>query len=254
MMDKDKLRKADIFSGGIIFLFGLWIISRALKMPMKDSWGGVQNVWFVSPALFPLLVGGMISLLGVLLVRTAFKSVGKEGLKVTLQWLFSRNLITYLCDSATLRFYAVVVLFISFVFMNIPRVDFFLSSVLFLVVFISMFYLDDDTLLLKLFFFYLAGSGGFIVYFVLGLPVKLATILPHPNDWLALVFIIAYLIYAWTLIRNTPALRKKFRTSLILALVTPFLIVSIFKYFLLVPMPKEGLVVTVMDAIRYFDF
>ena len=33
-------------------------------MPMKDTWGGVQNVWFVSPALFPLFVGAMIMLLG----------------------------------------------------------------------------------------------------------------------------------------------------------------------------------------------
>lgn len=254
MMDKDKLRKADIFSGGIFFLFGLWIIGQALKMPMKDSWGGVQNVWFVSPALFPLLVGGMISLLGVLLIRTAFKAVGKEGIRVTLQWLLSRNLITYLASHTTLRFYAVVVLFLSFVFLNIPRIDFFLCSILFLVVFISMFYFDDDDLLLKLFFFYLAGVGGFIVYFVIGFSAQLATFLPNPNDWLALVFIIAYLIYAWTLIRNTPALRKKYRTSLILSLVTPFLIVSIFKYFLLVPMPKEGLIVTVMDAIRYLDF
>ncbi len=47
MLEKDKLRKADIFSGSIISLFGLWIISQAVKMPMKDSWGGVQNVWFV---------------------------------------------------------------------------------------------------------------------------------------------------------------------------------------------------------------
>jgi hypothetical protein len=58
MMDKDKLRKADIFSGSIIMLFGLWIISQALQMPMKDSWGGVQNVWYVSPALLPPVRGG----------------------------------------------------------------------------------------------------------------------------------------------------------------------------------------------------
>jgi hypothetical protein len=43
MMEKDKLRKADIFSGAIISLFGLWIILQALKMPMKDSWGGVPS-------------------------------------------------------------------------------------------------------------------------------------------------------------------------------------------------------------------
>lgn len=37
MLEKDKLRKADIFSGGGISIFGLWVMSRALQMPMKDS-------------------------------------------------------------------------------------------------------------------------------------------------------------------------------------------------------------------------
>ena len=32
MMEKEKLRKADIFSGGIIFLFGLWIVYQAMQM------------------------------------------------------------------------------------------------------------------------------------------------------------------------------------------------------------------------------
>ncbi len=93
MMEKEKLRKADIFSGGIIFLFGLWIVSQALKMPMKDSWGGVQNVWFVSPALFPLFVGAMIMLLGALLIRIAFREVGSKELKRVLRWLGSPDMI-----------------------------------------------------------------------------------------------------------------------------------------------------------------
>ena len=54
MLEKENLRKADVYSGAIICLFGLWIILQALKMPMKDSWGGVQNVWYVSPGIFPL--------------------------------------------------------------------------------------------------------------------------------------------------------------------------------------------------------
>ena len=54
MLEKEKLRKADIFSGLAIFLFGLFMVLMASEMPMKDSWGGVQNVWYVSPALFPL--------------------------------------------------------------------------------------------------------------------------------------------------------------------------------------------------------
>ena len=52
MMEKEKLRKADAYCGIVIFIFGAWIVRQATKMPMKDRWGGVQNGWFVSPALF----------------------------------------------------------------------------------------------------------------------------------------------------------------------------------------------------------
>jgi len=254
MMDKDKLRKADIFSGGVIILFGLWIIDQALKMPMKDSWGGVQNVWFVSPAIFPLFVGAVIMLLGALLTRTGLKSVGFQELRRILRWLGSSDLIHFLKTMAVIRFYTIVVLFFSFVFLNIPRIDFFLCSVLFLVVFISMFYFDDATLLKKMLLFYLTGTCIFIIYFAMGLSAALTPTLPYPSDWLTLVFIIAYCVYVWTLIRKNKRLRKKYKTSLILAVVAPFLIGFIFKYLLLVPMPKEGLIVALMDAIWYFEF
>lgn len=254
MLEKEKLRKADIFSGGVICLFGLWVIRRALQMPMKDSWGGVQNVWFVSPALFPLIVGGMIAILGILLTRTALKSVGRDELVQTLRWLGSAQLIRFLKSAAEIRLYAIAVLFFSFVFLNLPRIDFLLCSVLFLAVFISMFHFDDDALLLKLFFFYLAGSVGMLVYFLLGLPGLLDGRVPYPNDWLTLMFIIGYQVYARRQIRHSPALRKKYRMSLLLAVVPPFVICPIFKYFLLVPMPTEGLVTATMDAIWYWDF
>jgi hypothetical protein len=100
MMETEKLRKADIFSGTIISLFGLWVVSQALRMPMKDSWGGVQNVWFVSPALFPLFVGGIIVVLGIALVVNALKIVGISGLTDTLGWLKSPELMRFLRSEA----------------------------------------------------------------------------------------------------------------------------------------------------------
>ena len=111
MMDKEKLRKADIFSGGVIMLFGVWIISQAIQMPMKDSWGGVQNVWYVSPALFPLFVGAMITLLGALLVRKALQTVGRKGLMDVLHWLGGSDLVHYLKTPAVFRFYAMTIVF-----------------------------------------------------------------------------------------------------------------------------------------------
>ncbi len=254
MLEKEKLRKADIYSGLVIFLFGLFIVLMASEMPMKDSWGGVQNVWYVSPALFPLLVGGVIMLLGALLTRTALKLAGIKALAETVRWFGSRKLFEFLISDSVIRFYAITVLFVSLVYLTLPRIDFFLSAILFLTVFITMFYFDDDQLLKKLFYFYLAGVGLLIVYFASGLDAAIGRSVPFAGDILAICFILAYCIYAWTLIRSRPPLRKKFRTSLIVALAAPFVIGPIFKYFLLVPMPTEGLIVAVLDYFRYFEF
>jgi hypothetical protein len=254
MLETDKLRKADIFSGIVISLFGLWVIGQALKMPMKDSWGGVQNVWFVSPALFPLFVGLVIVLLGIGLTVNALRIVGLSGLTDTLAWLKSAQLIRFLKSEPMMRFHAIVVLLFSFVFLNIPRIDFFLCSVLFLTAFISMFYLDDPRLLLKMLRLYIAGTIVLSFWFALGIPAALETSWPYSSDWLTLAFIMVYGTYVFRLTRGDRLLRKKYRTGLILSVAAPFSIGPVFKYFLLVPMPTEGLIVVVMDAIRYWDF
>ena len=254
MLEKDKLRKADVFSGALMFIFGLWIVSQALKMPMKDSWGGVQNVWYVSPALFPLFVGGIIAILGLVLCRIALKEVGLKAFQQTISWLASRELFSFLNSLPNLRFYTIAVLFLSFIYLNIPRIDFFLGAVLFLVVFISSFYFDDAVLLKKLFFFYLAGIVVLILFFILGLNQALEGKIPFPADILTAGFIIAYCVYAWSLIRSQPLFRKKFRTALIVAFVAPFMVGMIFKYFLLVPMPHEGLIVAMLDYVWYYEF
>ena len=78
--------------------------------------------------------------------------------------------------------------------------------------------------------------------------------MPYPADILTLGFILAYCIYAWVLIRQNSALRKKYRTALIVGLASPFIVGMIFKYFLLVPMPSEGLVIAVTDYFWYLEF
>ncbi len=254
MLEKENLRKADVFSGAIIGLFGLWVVLQALKMPMKDSWGGVQNVWYVSPAIFPLFVGCVIMLLGGLLCRTALKTIGFKAFAETVRWLSSKALLQFLNSIPNLRFYAIVVLLFSFVFLNIPRIDFFLSAVLFLAVFITSFYFDDAGVLKKLFFFYLAGVIVLILFFSSGLNEPLSRVVPFPADILAFGFIVAYCVYAWMLVRNNVVLRKKYRTAMIVAIASPFIVGMIFKYFLLVPMPSEGLVVAVMDYFWYLEF
>jgi putative tricarboxylic transport membrane protein len=253
MMDKDKLRKADLFSGSIIFLLGLYIVAESLQMPMKDSWGGVQNVWYVSPAIFPLFVGSMITLLGAFLVKIALKSVGVKGLTDVTGFLFSPRMIVFLKQAQNIRFYAILTLLISFVFIMIPRIDFFLAAIFFLAVFIPLFYLDDDSLVKKMLVFYLVQMGVLSLFLLTGLDSALAG-LGFPADILVLVCIVTFAVFAFSLVRNDVQKRKKFKTCMILAVVTPILIGVIFKYLLMVPMPFEGLFVALTDAVWYFEF
>jgi multisubunit Na+/H+ antiporter MnhC subunit len=254
MLDKDKLRKADIFSGAAVFLFGLWVFGQALRMPMKDSWGGVMNVWYVSPALMPLFVGAMIMLLGALLCRMGLKAVGWETFKQTLGFLLSAEMRRILNSDASVRFYAIAALFLTLVYINLPRIDFFLCAVLFLAVFITMFYFLDDRLLRRFLAFYLAGEAVLLALFALGLH-RSSGESPSPiPDLLALAFICAYLLFAWSQLGARPELKRKFRIGLVVALATPLVIGMAFKYFLMVPLPKEGLVVAALDYLWYLEF
>ena len=254
MLEKEKLRKADAFTSLIISLFGLWIVGEAFKMPMKDSWGGVMNVWYVSPALLPLSIGIIITLLGLLLFRVALKAVGFKEIMNTVRWLLSSRMVEFLRLDTSARFCAIAVLFLTLVFMNLPRIDFFLDAVLFLFAFITMFYFYDDRLMKKFLLFYLAGEVAFIIYFALDLDSLLNEIDPFATDWLALCFVAGYVLYVWTSVRRNPDLRKRYRLALIVGFLAPFVIGPIFKYFLLVPMPKEGLVVAVLDYFWYLEF
>jgi putative tricarboxylic transport membrane protein len=254
MIEKEKLRKADVFSGALISLFGLWIISQAFKMPMKDSWGGVMNVWYVSPALLPLSIGIVLTVLGLMLCRIGLKAIGLTEFKNTVRWLSSKRMVSFLTLDTTVRFYAIAVLFLTLVYVNLARIDFFLCAFLFLIAFITMFYFDDDAVLKRLLLFYIAGEVGFIIYFALHLGVFVDEFVPFGTDLLSLCFTLTYCLYAWRLVQQVHEHRRKFRISVMIGIVTPLIIGAIFKYFLMVPMPKEGLVVTFLDMVRYLDF
>jgi hypothetical protein len=254
MLAKDTLRKADIFSGTLIFLFGLFVVYQALQMPMKDTYGGVQNVWYVSPAIFPLFIGAIIALLGAALTVIALKSVGRQQLASVFHYLASPELIAFLKQPATIRFYAIVLVFSSFIFVMIPRVDFFLAAVFFLMVFISMFYFDDDQLLFNILLFFITVSVLLIIFFAAGFDALLADSLAYPGDWLMLAFIAAFAAFDWGLVKNRTGLRRKYRTCLLLAIIAPFTVGIIFKFLLLVPMPFEGAVVELLDTIWYYDY
>jgi len=148
-MDKSKLRGADFITSLLLIAFGVWILVQAFQMPMKDTYGGVVNVWYVSPALFPLFIGIGIILLAINILVHALKTSGYQVFK---EFLLSEKKV-HITEKGY-RFLAILVPLLSLVYMNLPRIDFFLSILMFLLFFIPVFYFDDFPLLKKLLAFY----------------------------------------------------------------------------------------------------
>lgn len=253
MEDKDKLRKADIVTGIILVALGLFIISEAFEMPMQASYGGVQNVWYVSPALMPLIIGAALVILGVVLSVNGARYFGWSN-TVRMAKGMVRLRGAGALTPKTLRAVMVVVLLIIYVYLNVPRVDFFLSTWLFLFVFVTAYYFDDDALFRKLIGFYLAGTALFFLYFVTGAHAALQHSFRYTTDILTLLFIVAYGVYAWVKTRSVEALHRKYRISFTVSLLVPLILVPVFKFFLLIPLPVEGGIIGLMSLVRYAVF
>ncbi len=245
-MEKSKLRGADLITSMLLILFGSWILYNAFHMPMKDTYGGVMNVWYVSPALFPLFIGFGIILLSLNILVHALKNGGFQSLKDSIQNYGRLHL-----SEKGYRFLGILVPLLSLVYMNLPRIDFFLSIVLFLIFIIPVFYFDDLTLLKKLLTFYSAEMGILLLVFLTGIDKILASVFLYSLDIIALVLSAAFYMYLRKQLGNEAEHRRKLRHALLISFLTPLILVPVFRFFLRVPLPKEGGIVDILFLLYY---
>ncbi len=76
MWQGKALRRADCVSGLAFILLGGYVLYEGLQMPMGGVYAGVDNPWYASPASFPLLIGGLLVILGAMV---GFKGLRKGG-------------------------------------------------------------------------------------------------------------------------------------------------------------------------------
>jgi len=244
-MEKKELRKADFITSVLLLLFSMWMLIETFKMPMKDTFGGVQNVWYVSPALFPLIISIFIFILGIVLFTHSIKS---GGAKYFLDSISERN--KFFSDK-NIRFLSILLALLFFVYLDIPRIDFFISTLLFLIFFIPIFYFDEMQLLRKLTLFYFIGNIVLIFIFITRLSTFLNSYYKYSIDLIALSFFLIYGIYIWTNIKNNHVFLKKYIISLLVTIAVPLILCPIFRFFLLVPLPREGFIIQIMYNIYY---
>ena len=80
-MEKDSLRRADFKTGVTLIVFCLWFLSVTFAfMPFRETYGGVTNVWYVSPWIFPAIILTLLLILSIVLTLHAAKENGHRDL------------------------------------------------------------------------------------------------------------------------------------------------------------------------------
>ncbi|MCG8568655.1 MAG: hypothetical protein MJB14_00810, partial [Spirochaetes bacterium] len=78
--DKRKLRAADFITAICLIVFSIIILKFASDMPIRDTYAGVESKFYVSPALFPILISGILIILAIVLLLKSIKDGGMKYL------------------------------------------------------------------------------------------------------------------------------------------------------------------------------
>ena len=247
MMDRKQLREADFITSILLILFSIWELSQAFSMPMKDSYAGVSNVWYVSPALLPIFIGASLLILGCVLCR---HSIRNGGLRTLVQrWRRSDGVSTGLSEAGE-SFLSILLAFGSFVYLTIPRIDFFLAILNFLFYFMVIFYFDDRAFKRMYGLWYAAAVALFTLISAIGLYRFLHARFFYLFDILFLLLFAMQLVVVRGWARRHDR-ADRFRVAWIVTLLTPTVLVPLFRYFLLVQLPYEGGIIRLMNLVYY---
>ncbi len=245
MMETKKLRQADFITSILLILFGAWVLFEAFQMPMKGTYGGVKNAWYVSPALLPLIIGGAVVLLGITLLLFSIRTGGAADCIKSFQNIKLRTSVKLE------RFLAIIIAFVVLVYLFIPRVDFFLSVWFFLSYLTIGFYLDSNEILRKMTLTYVGISIVFLILFGFGLAEQVNSGFKYSTDVIALVSIIVLHLIAYKMACREQTMKKKFMLAALISIIVPLILAPLFRYALLVPLPNEGGIIDLMSLIYY---
>ena len=136
MLPPKTMRKVDVVLSSALFGLGILVINAALGMPWDDGRTGGDSAWFLSPGIFPLVIGAMISAFSLRVLYRAISEGGHKGLLNSFRVWF-RNLPT---NTRIHRVATVFLLIGIYIFGLIGRIDYYIGTILFLFVFMMLFY------------------------------------------------------------------------------------------------------------------
>ena len=246
---KKRLRGIDFWCGVAVMLFGAFVVFEGFGMPLEDSWGGVQNVWYVSPALSPIFVGIGLILLGILLCSIGLREAGGAEIRRVLRSALAADTLLSL---PLQRFVAAAAIPAAYIYVLIPRIDFCIASLFFLWSYMMLFHLVDTQGFRQLRLVFAAGTAMLCAAVIMAEALGHEA-MPYVGDLLTTICTAAFILRARSVVSRHGSGAAFWRTLAICVAVTIILAVC-FRFFLLVPLPTEGTVIEFMDRIRYNEF
>lgn len=242
-LEQEKMHGWDFAFSLIVMLFSVGVIVISLTMPFSGTVGGVTTEWYESPGLLPLFIGCSLFAAGLSVFMQAKHANGRA---LFVKYFKEINPTGFLVSAGGI---------ISYIYVLITWYDFFLASAVFLLLYIGIYYLDDDAISSKLLKIYYSAIVISIALFMTGADKLLNSGYAFTTDLLllatgALLFLAMYR----AAVQSGSELRQKVRRLTLIAIIFPAVLCPIFRYFLLVPLPKEGLVVEQVFNHTYYTY
>jgi uncharacterized membrane protein YhaH (DUF805 family) len=243
MDDLLRMRRADFWTSLIFFGIAAGMIGSAMTMPLKESFAGVQNAWYVSPALLPLMIAAGLLILATTLLCNAIRTGGAAAALASLgRWAEASR-------DATVRMLVSIAIIAGYVFGLIPRVDYVIATALFLQVFIAAFYVGRKEIMrLQTASFLLLVAPAFLAD-LLGVYPSPGTAPRYALDLIVLLIAFGLGLVTWRRLAPDPIGRRRFAITTTVSIVVALLTSVSFKFGLLVPLPAEGPVVRAMETV-----
>ncbi|WED28756.1 hypothetical protein L3V77_22730 [Vibrio sp. DW001] len=227
----------------VVVIFAAFIIVNSLTMPFSGTVGGVKTTWYESPGLLPLFIGFALLMAGI----SIFLSNKKEGgYSLFLKQLKFFNPTAFFISGGGL---------LSYIYILITWYDFFLGSMAFLLFYIALYYFDKPPLtkmLLKVYYGFMALSA---IIFLSGMDAAINASYEFNTDIIMLILSVCLIYTMHRFAKQEPSeYRPKVRRVILIATIFPLILCPIFRYFLLVPLPKEGLVIEQVLNTTYFTY
>ena len=250
--DNAKLAAADFRTALVLLAITLFLFFETLTYPMSGDYAGVESQWYVSPALFPLVILSCLLLCSLILLVKSLRAQGYKAFFSVSVW-FGNHLEKRIRDR-----WLVILLLIVYVYGLIPSVDFYLASVVFLLSLTSRFYYEikqsflvitstNVGLMLALYFIKMHWLMAEEVTY---LSINQAENVIFWSDCCAVFFISILLLK--NIFNPCTSDTRKLITNSVVTLMVPLVLVMVFSYLLFVPMPVEyGSVVSMLDNLIY---